>query len=94
LNPNNPDAVRKFQLLNEAFVALSSVLKPEYSHSAQRETSAHGEGQTRDGEQADLSQADFGAQMSEERVDPAKRYGGWWRSRQTGRKREGIPNLV
>lgn len=28
LNPNNPEASRQFQLLNEAYVALSAVLKP------------------------------------------------------------------
>lgn len=46
LNPDNPEAGRQFQLLNEAYVALSGVLKPvaenrEKKQARQRETQAH-----------------------------------------------------
>lgn len=39
LNPNNPDASRQFQLLNEAYVALTAVLESNASNGTTKESS-------------------------------------------------------
>lgn len=67
LNPNNPEAGRQFQLLNEAYVALSAVLKPA-AENRQKEQARRRESQSgtheRDTDRADTRFQDQDKQES------------------------------
>ena len=56
LHPDNPDAGRQFQRLNEAYVALSAVLKPAAEHAAQDRREPGEEAKT-DGAREEKTQA-------------------------------------
>lgn len=78
LNPNNPEASRQFQLLNEAYVALTAILEKSQSSTAaaqdkastNRDTGKTSATSTNDSQQ---SSAQTGAKASEEKRKPGNK---------------------
>lgn len=55
LNPNNPDASRQFQLLNEAYVALTAILESSTSNSSPKDSATKGKEEPKDNAQKTAS---------------------------------------